>query len=48
MWWFGDQDVKLDRAPPLLGEHTVEVLAEVGLAQVEIDRLLAIGAAAAR
>lgn len=48
MWWFGDQDVKLDRAPPLLGEHTVEVLLEVGLARDEIDALLACGAALAR
>jgi crotonobetainyl-CoA:carnitine CoA-transferase CaiB-like acyl-CoA transferase len=48
MWYFGDQDVKLDRAPPVLGEHTAEVLLEVGLSQAEIDELLAAGAAVAR
>ena len=48
MWWFGDQDVTLHRAPPVLGEHTVEVLLEVGLTQTEIDELLAAGAAVQR
>jgi crotonobetainyl-CoA:carnitine CoA-transferase CaiB-like acyl-CoA transferase len=48
MWFFGDQEVILHRAPPVLGEHTVEVLLEVGLSQVEIDELLAVGAAATR
>ena len=45
MWWFGDQAVRLDRAPPVLGEHTVEVLREVGLDQSAIDALLSVGAA---
>jgi crotonobetainyl-CoA:carnitine CoA-transferase CaiB-like acyl-CoA transferase len=44
-WNFGDLDVKLDRAPPALGEHTVEVLTEVGLDSAAIDALLASGAA---
>jgi crotonobetainyl-CoA:carnitine CoA-transferase CaiB-like acyl-CoA transferase len=44
-WSFGDLDVKLDRAPPGLGEHTVEVLTEVGLDDVTIDALVASGAA---
>jgi len=44
-WAFGDLDVRLDRAPPGLGEHTVEVLAEVGLDPETIDALLAEGAA---
>jgi crotonobetainyl-CoA:carnitine CoA-transferase CaiB-like acyl-CoA transferase len=48
MWYLGDQEVRLHRAPPVLGEHTVEVLLEVGLSQSEIDDLLAVGAAAAR
>ena len=48
MWFFGDQEVKLDSAPPVLGEHTVEVLLEVGLSRAEVDELLAAGAAAAR
>jgi crotonobetainyl-CoA:carnitine CoA-transferase CaiB-like acyl-CoA transferase len=45
MWFFGDQDVKLDRAPPLLGQHTTEVLREVGVDQATIDSLLSSGAA---
>src|SRR5262249_22205342 len=44
-WNFGDLTVKLDRAPPGLGEHTVEVLTEVGLERDAIDALLAAGAA---
>src|SRR5438477_3179397 len=44
-WDFGDLTVKLDRAPPGLGEHTVEVLTEVGLERDAIDALLASGAA---
>jgi crotonobetainyl-CoA:carnitine CoA-transferase CaiB-like acyl-CoA transferase len=44
-WAFGDLDVKLDRAPPGLGEHTVEVLTEVGLDRDTIDAMLAEGAA---
>jgi hypothetical protein len=44
-WAFGDLDVKLDRAPPGLGEHTVEVLTEVGLDPGLIDALIADGAA---
>jgi crotonobetainyl-CoA:carnitine CoA-transferase CaiB-like acyl-CoA transferase len=47
MWFFSDQEVKLDRAPPVLGEHTVEVLAEVGLTPAQIDELLAAGVARA-
>jgi crotonobetainyl-CoA:carnitine CoA-transferase CaiB-like acyl-CoA transferase len=46
-WSFGDLDVKLDRAPPGLGEHTVEVLTEVGLDTTTVDALLASGAALA-
>ena len=44
-WIFGDLDVRLDRAPPGLGEHTVEVLREAGLDPDTIDALLAAGAA---
>jgi crotonobetainyl-CoA:carnitine CoA-transferase CaiB-like acyl-CoA transferase len=46
-WAFGDLDVKLDRAPPGLGEHTVEVLTEVGLDRDTIDAMLADGTALA-
>ena len=48
MWWFGDQEVTLHRAPPVLGEHIVDVLRGTGLAQTEIDELLAAGAAVQR
>ena len=44
-WAFGDLDVKLDRAPPGLGEHTVEVLTEVGMEPEVITALIAEGAA---
>jgi crotonobetainyl-CoA:carnitine CoA-transferase CaiB-like acyl-CoA transferase len=42
-WAFGDLDVRLDKAPPALGEHSVEILAEVGIDREEIDRLRAAG-----
>jgi crotonobetainyl-CoA:carnitine CoA-transferase CaiB-like acyl-CoA transferase len=45
LWYFGDQDVQLHRAPPALGEHTVEVLGEVGLDKAAIDKLVADGVA---
>ena len=32
--------VRLDQAPPTLGQHTVTVLADLGYSQEEIDRLL--------
>ena len=35
------------RPAPLLGEHTAEVLAEIGVAPEEIDRLVTVGAIAA-
>ena len=36
------------RPAPLLGEHTAEVLAEIGIATAEIDRLVAAGTIVAR
>lgn len=42
-WFLGDLEVTLDRAPPVLGEHSVEVLLEVGVADDVIDELLASG-----
>ena len=45
LWYFGDLGVRLEHAPPALGEHTVEVLTEVGCSSEEIGRLLAAGVA---
>jgi crotonobetainyl-CoA:carnitine CoA-transferase CaiB-like acyl-CoA transferase len=45
LWNFGDLETRLDRAPPLLGEHTVEVLREIGVAAETIDRLIEAGVA---
>ena len=36
-WDFGDLALRLDRPPPALGEHTHEVLAELGLSADEIE-----------
>jgi crotonobetainyl-CoA:carnitine CoA-transferase CaiB-like acyl-CoA transferase len=47
LWDFGDLQVKLDRAPPELGQHTEEVLAELGFSEEEIADLRTIGAAVA-
>ena len=35
----GDHDLALRRQAPAIGEHTAEVLAELGLTQNEIDAL---------
>ena len=35
----GDHDLALRRQPPAIGEHTAEILAELGLAPAEIDAL---------
>ena len=47
LWDFGDLALRIERPPPLLGEHTVEVLTEVGLDPAAIEALLAGGAAVA-
>ena len=41
----GDRDAqsRVHRGPPSVGEHSCEILAEFGLAQPEIDALLASG-----
>jgi crotonobetainyl-CoA:carnitine CoA-transferase CaiB-like acyl-CoA transferase len=44
-WAFGDLGVRLDKAPPALGEHTVEILEEVGFSRDDVERLVAAGVA---
>jgi len=43
-WQFGDLAMRCDRPPPLLGQHTFEILAEIGFDAGERERLLAQGA----
>lgn len=43
MWHFGDLDTRFDYAPPVLGEHTIEILREVGFSETEIEALLSGG-----
>ncbi|MGX7679935.1 CoA transferase [Jatrophihabitans sp. DSM 45814] len=45
MWFFGDLGVRLELAPPGLGEHTAAVLAEMGIDDTEVQRLVAEGSA---
>ena len=40
-WGFDDLEVALDRAPPALGQHSVEVLTEAGMDRPAIESLLA-------
>ena len=47
MWWFGDLDVRIALPPPLLGEHTAAVLAEVGVPAESVAALVADGVAVA-
>jgi crotonobetainyl-CoA:carnitine CoA-transferase CaiB-like acyl-CoA transferase len=48
MWYFGDLGVRLELAPPALGEHTAEVLTELGFSSDEIQQLAADGVAVTR
>ena len=45
MWNFGDLLTRFERPSPLIGQHTVEILAELGFDAEAIDSLLASGAA---
>jgi crotonobetainyl-CoA:carnitine CoA-transferase CaiB-like acyl-CoA transferase len=38
-WHFGDLELRLDRACPALGQHTREVLGDLGFGAAEIERL---------
>jgi crotonobetainyl-CoA:carnitine CoA-transferase CaiB-like acyl-CoA transferase len=42
-WNFGDLEARADLPPPLLGQHTMEILEELGIAPDERNRLLAQG-----
>ena len=44
-WNLGDLEVALDRAPPALGQHTIEVLTEAGMDPDAVGDLLAAGVA---
>lgn len=37
---FGDMSARLDRAPPVLGQHSREILAEFGFDQADIDAMV--------
>jgi crotonobetainyl-CoA:carnitine CoA-transferase CaiB-like acyl-CoA transferase len=45
MWYFGDLDVRLELAPPALGQHTIEALTAVGVEIEELRHLIEHGAA---
>jgi crotonobetainyl-CoA:carnitine CoA-transferase CaiB-like acyl-CoA transferase len=38
-WDFGDLRTRLDRPPPALGEHTVEVLTDLGFSAAEMEHM---------
>ena len=40
---FADSPLRFDRAPPVLGQHTKDVLAELGLGEAEQSKLSARG-----
>jgi crotonobetainyl-CoA:carnitine CoA-transferase CaiB-like acyl-CoA transferase len=42
-WSLGDLEVSLRRAPPLLGQHSIEVLVEAGMDPDAIEALVAQG-----
>ena len=46
LWQLGELSLQLDRAAPALGEHTRDVLSELGFARAEIEELIESGAAA--
>jgi crotonobetainyl-CoA:carnitine CoA-transferase CaiB-like acyl-CoA transferase len=46
LWNFGDLGARLDRASPALGQHSVEILTELGFGPEQLDALFATGAVA--
>jgi crotonobetainyl-CoA:carnitine CoA-transferase CaiB-like acyl-CoA transferase len=45
-WSFGDLDLRLNQPPPLLGEHTINILEDLGFGRATIEMLLKDGTAA--
>lgn len=43
-WDFGGRPLRLDRAPPAMGQHSHEILSELGFTDAEIDALVRSGA----
>ena len=46
LWNFGDLSTRLDRASPVIGQHTTEILGELGFDGPSIASLLQSGAVA--
>ncbi|MFF3573302.1 CoA transferase [Nocardia jiangxiensis] len=44
-WMFGDFALRFDRAAPVIGQHTREILAQLGFDEAAIDRMYAAGVA---
>jgi crotonobetainyl-CoA:carnitine CoA-transferase CaiB-like acyl-CoA transferase len=45
MWYFGDLGVRLELAPPALGEHTMSVLTDLGFSPADVATLVDNGTA---
>jgi crotonobetainyl-CoA:carnitine CoA-transferase CaiB-like acyl-CoA transferase len=43
LWDFGDTELRLDRAPPTLGQHSTEIATELGFTPQQIEELMANG-----
>ena len=48
LWQMAPARLAIERAAPALGQHSREILAEIGLAEGEIEALIADGVAIAR
>jgi crotonobetainyl-CoA:carnitine CoA-transferase CaiB-like acyl-CoA transferase len=44
LWTLGDQSARLDRSSPEVGQHSREILTELGFSDADIESLLASGA----
>ena len=45
LWEFGDLELRLDLPPPVLGQHTAEILADLGFEPAAVDEMIAAGTA---